>query len=100
MELKKIITKVAEELNLPFEVVKAAYYSDWEFRRKVIEELPLKEDLSEEEFRELRVNFNLPSLGKIHLTFERYLAVKEKFRYLTEFREKKNEENKESTSST
>lgn len=89
MTFKEIIRKVAQEIDIPEEVVKLAYRSDWDFRRKTIEQLPLKEDLSEEEFKALRVNFNLPALGKLHLTYEHYLLVKERFKILKELRERK-----------
>ena len=49
--------KVAEEMNIPVEVVEFAYKSYWKFIRKTIQELPLKENLSEEEFAKLKTNF-------------------------------------------
>ena len=39
--------KVAEEMNIPVEVVELAYKTYWKFIRKTIQELPLKQDLSE-----------------------------------------------------
>lgn len=81
---KEIYLKVAQELGLDPEVVKAAYLSQWQFIRTNIETLPLKGELSEEEFNKLRTNFNLPSLGKIYTTFDKVQKVRKRVEYLTE----------------
>lgn len=86
--MKELYKQVAEEMNLPIEVVETAYKSYWKFIRSKIQELPLKEDLSEEEFKQLKTNFNIVSLGKLSCTYDRYLRVKEKEKY-------KNAKNKE-----
>ena len=79
--MKNLYKKVAEEMNIPVEVVEFAYKSYWKFIRKTIQELPLKEDLSEEEFAELKTNFNIVSLGKLSCTYDRYLRKKEQLKY-------------------
>lgn len=68
-------------MNLPVEVVETAYKSYWKFIKKTIQELPLKEDLSEEEFLKLRTNFNIVSLGKLSCNYDRYKNVKLKEKY-------------------
>lgn len=80
--IKGIIKEVAKQMDLPEDVVHLAYKSQWEFIKNHIEQLPLKQDLTEEQFNELRTNFNLPSLGKFYLTYERVLRIKERFEYL------------------
>jgi len=87
MKYPNIIETLSEELKLPQEVVDAAYKSYYSFMREVITNLPLKEDLSEEEFNSLRTNFNLPALGKLHCTYERYLGMKEQQKYIKKLRE-------------
>lgn len=82
MTYDQIFKRISEELSIPIEVVKLAYDSYWEFIRQNIQELPLKEDLTEEEFNKLNTNFNIPSLGKLVCTYERNLGVKEKYRYI------------------
>ena len=81
--IQKLYKKVAEEMNIPVEVVEFAYKSYWKFIRKTIQELPLKEDLSEEEFAKLKTNFNIVSLGKLTCNYDRYRRVKlkEKYKY-------------------
>jgi hypothetical protein len=86
--------QVAEEMNIPVEVVELAYKSYWKFIRKTIQELPLKEDLSEEEFAKLKTNFNIVSLGKLSCTYDRYRRVKLREKYKNE--NVKNKENQTS----
>lgn len=81
MNYRDIIITVSKELNIPKEVVNRAYKSYWEFIRSTIKSLPLKDDLSEKEFEELRTNFNIPSLGKLVCTYDKILKLKRKFNY-------------------
>lgn len=86
MTYEEIINTVAKELNLPVDLVKNTYKAYWQFIRDTIEALPLKEDISEEEFSKLQTNFNIPSLGKLSCTRDRYLGVKKKFEYIKKLR--------------
>ena len=79
--MKNLYRQVAEEMNIPVEVVEYAYKTYWKFIRKTIQELPLKEDLSEEEFAKLKTNFNIVSLGKLSCTYDRYLKKKKQLEY-------------------
>lgn len=83
-----IYKKVSDELNIPLDVVMFAYKSYWKFIKETIQNLPLKEDLSEEEFAKLKTNFNIVSLGKLSCTYDRYKRIKLKEKY-------KNAKNKE-----
>lgn len=94
MNYQDAIDYVANKLELPREVVKEAYESYWEYIRCTISELPLKDDLSEEEFNKLRVNFNIPSLGKLAVTWDRYKAIKSRYKHAKKLRDDSN--NKES----
>lgn len=87
--MKKLYSKVAEEMNIPVEVVELAYKTYWKFIRKTIQELPLKEDLSEEEFSKLKTNFNIVSLGKLACTYDRYLNKKKQLNYIKNAKDKK-----------
>lgn len=92
MSYQEILNKVAKELNIPLEVVKLAYESYWAFIRETIINLPLKEDLSEEDFHKLRTNFNIPSLGKLTCTYDRMIGVKKRFEYINKIRNDKSKE--------
>ena len=89
MNYPDIIGKVSQEMDIPLEVVDTAYKSYWKFIKQTIQSLPLKDDISEEEFVKLRTNFNIPSLGKLTCTFDRMMGVKKRFKYIRQIREKK-----------
>lgn len=89
MTYDQIIAAVAEELNLPESTVKSTYKAYWEFIRSSIEQLPLKEDLNDQQFAQLKLNFNIPSLGKLNCTRDRYLGIKRKFEYIKSLKERK-----------
>lgn len=86
MSYKEILKKVSIELNLPVEVVKLAYESHWAFIRETITSLPLKESLNEEDFSKLRTNFNIPSIGKMSVTWKRYLGKKKQLEVIKSMR--------------
>ena len=79
--------EVSKKLGIPEDVVDAAYKSFYEFVKEKITELPLKDNLSEEDFSKLRPNFNIPSLGKLHCTYERYENVKKRLKYIQKLKE-------------
>lgn len=87
MNYPDIIGKVSQEMDIPLEVVDTAYKSYWKFIKQTIQSLPLKDDISEEEFAKLRTNFNIPSLGKLICTFDRMMGVKKRFKYIKRLRE-------------
>ena len=87
MNYPDIIGKVSQEMGLLPEVVDAAYKSYWKFIKQTIQSLPLKDDISEEDFTKLRTNFNIPSLGKLTCTFDRMMGVKKRFKYIKRLRE-------------
>ena len=89
MNYPDIIGKVSKELDIPVEVVDAAYKSYWKFIKQTIQSLPLKDDIDEEDFAKLRTNFNIPSLGKLTCTYDRMLGVKKRFNFIKQIREKK-----------
>lgn len=87
MIYSEAINQVSIELGIPPEVVKLAYESYWKFIRETIKSLPLMEDLSEEEFSRLRTNFNIPSIGKLNCTFNRYSNIKKRYKYLKQLKD-------------
>lgn len=89
MTYDQIIDKVARELNLPRELVKNTYKAYWQFVRDTIQVLPLKEDIGDEEFLKLNTNFNIPSLGKLTCTIDRYKGMKKRFKYIKNLQEEK-----------
>lgn len=87
MIYSEAIKQVSIELGLPPQVVKEAYESYWTFIRNNIKALPLKADLSKEEFDKLRTNFNVPSIGKLSCTYDRMIGVKKRFEHIRKLRD-------------
>lgn len=83
----EIVNKVSGDIGLSPDIVDKTYKAFWKYIRDTIQELPLKEDMSEEEFLMLRPNFNIPSLGKLTCTYKRYSGVREKFKHIKKLRE-------------
>lgn len=76
MTYDEIIKKVSEENNLPKNLVDKTYRAYWKAIREHITSLPLKEDLSDEEFLKLQPNVNIASIGKLNVTLDRYKRMK------------------------
>lgn len=98
MVYDEIISKVAEENHLTKSFVDKTYRAYWKVIRQYIISLPLKEDLTDEEFLQLRPNINIPSIGKLYITLERYHGMKRSYERLNEWKKNKlnsNAENQE-----
>lgn len=80
MKYKDIINEASEELNLDVEYINKVYRGYWKAVRDIISTLPLKEDLTEEEFQNYKTNFNIPSLGKLNCTYDHYKRVKDRYK--------------------
>ena len=53
-------------------------------------QVPLKEYLTEDVINELRTCFTVPSLCKLVFTYERYLGMKKRFKYLNGLKSRSN----------
>lgn len=74
--MKETLIRLSRELDIPPEEILKIYKAYWKFIRTKIEELPLKEELTENEFNKLKTNFNIPKIGKLHCTYQRYKSIK------------------------
>lgn len=78
------IRELSRSLGLPERVILKAYKAYWRFIKEKIEELPLKDNvLDEEVFNKMKKSFNVAGLGKLYCCkYERYkqdvLKYKEK----------------------
>lgn len=96
MTYNDIYLKVGYELGIPTEVVKEAYSYQWKFIRHALRDLPIRDpSLSEEEFSDMRLNFNFPSLGKLFLTYDRYKKIHKQIEIIQEIKRKKESEEDE-----
>lgn len=89
MTYKEIISEVSIKTGIPKRTVDRTYKAYWKAIRAHITALPLKEDLTEEEFNQLQPNVNIPSIGKLHVTLDRYKKMKK----MQQIRTKQKEEN-------
>lgn len=87
MTYEDIINKVSGDVGLSPDIVNKTYKAFWKYIRDYIQTLPLKDNLTEEDFSKIRTNFNIPSLGKLTCTYKRYSGVKQKFKYIKKLRE-------------
>lgn len=77
MTYEEIVANVADTTGLNEKLVDKTYRAFWRAVREYIQALPLKEDLTDEEFSALKPNINIPSIGKLYVTPERYRKVKQ-----------------------
>ena len=87
---KEIILDVSRNLDISPDVIEKVYKAYWSFIKETIQALPLKDNLSEEEFSTLKTNFNVPSRGKLTCTLDKYTRVKKRFKLIKNFRNAEN----------
>ena len=97
MTYNEIVAQIAERLELPKGFVDKVYRGYWRAVREHIVSLPLKTDLTDEEFMGLQPNVNIPSLGKFYVTLDRFKAIKERIKIAIEQKNKDNATHQEDT---
>lgn len=83
---KDIYLDVSSTLEISPDVIEKVYKAYWLYIKTTIQALPLKEDLTEEEFSKLRTNFNIPSFGKLSCTLDKYKGTKKRFKLIEKLR--------------
>lgn len=76
MTLDEMIAKVAMDNGMSKALVGKIYRGYWRAVREHISSLPLKDDLTDDEFKAIRPNVNIPSIGKLYVTLDRYKSMK------------------------
>ena len=94
MTLNESISSIANDIGLSPVLVGRIYRAYWKAVREHIESLPLMDDLSDEEFMKLRPNVNIPSIGKLHVTLDRYHRMKKHYEIKQEIFRNKLKDNK------
>ena len=90
--LKRIIKLVALESNIPETTVEVAYRLYWKFIQDSIEKIPVKEIKTQEEFDKYDTSINLPSFGKIFITFDKIEKQRRRYEYIQKLFNKENKE--------
>ena len=80
MTYEEIISGVSDSTGLSQRLVHKTYKAYWRAVREHIASLPLKEDLTDEEFLRLKPNVNIPSIGKLYVTLDRYHKLREQYK--------------------
>lgn len=84
-KIKSLIHSIGLKYNLQDDVIKKIVHSPYKFTRKMISELQINDEITEEEFNKLKTNFIYPYIGKIYSQFD----VLNKLKKLNEARWKK-----------
>ena len=79
MKYTKVLDQVSNKLNLPKDFVDKVYKSYWLSIKEHIQSLPLKDTKDETIFNNLKININIPSIGKLYTTQERIQNIKENY---------------------
>ena len=87
MTYEEIVAKVAEDVGLSKTFVDKTYKAYWKAVREYIESIPLKGEFSEEDFDKIRPNVNIPSIGKLYITKQRFKKLKEEYNRNTNLKE-------------
>ena len=87
---KDILNNVSRTLGISPDVIEKVYKAYWLYIKTTIEALPLKDNLNEEEFLKLRTNFNIPSLGKLYVTWTRFVRSKKRYELIKKLRNAEN----------
>lgn len=82
--LQDIILAAAKKLDMPDDVVEIAYREYWNWVKNTLENVPVNEEMTEEEFTKMQTSINVPSLGKFYATYSRAQFLNKRFKEYAE----------------
>ena len=92
MTFKQIIKQVAKELNLPEDLVRNTYKSYWKVIKQIIERNNIKSNdnliFTSDEFNNNVININVPSIGKLNCTYDKYLKTTNRFNLINNIKKR------------
>ena len=97
MILKQIIKQVAKELDLPEDLVRNTYKSYWKVIKQIVESNNIKPSnnsmLTTKEFNNMQMNINIPSIGKLNCTYDKYQNTIARFNLINKIKRRENAKN-------
>lgn len=85
-----VYLEVSRTLGISPDVVEKVYKAYWAYIKMTIQSLDLKKNLTDEEFSKLKTNFNIPSIGKLCCTLDRYKGIIKRFKLIEKLRNAEN----------
>lgn len=82
--LQSIILEASKKLDIPDDIVEIAYREYWNWVKDTLENVPVNEEMTEEEFNKMQTSINVPSLGKFYATYSRAQFLNKKFKEYAE----------------
>lgn len=78
--LQDAILETSKKLDIPDDVVEIAYREYWNWVKNTLESIPVNEEMSEDEFKQMQTSINIPSLGKFYAKHSRAQFLLKKFK--------------------
>ena len=91
--MNNIYEKVGRQVGLDSKVVRQVYEAYWTFIRNTIENMTLDQDISIEEFENMKTSFSIPSLGKLFIPYFKLKAINKQREKTNDFKYKKDKTN-------
>lgn len=83
------VNKASKDLGIDEKLVDKVYRAYCKLIISKLSELPLKDNLTEEEFNKLQTSVNLPSIGKIYCTWKTYSGELKRNQYVQKAKKSK-----------
>jgi hypothetical protein len=91
MNLKDCIKQVSKEQGIPEDVCYRAYMSAWKFILETAKSQNLSPEVSLEEFRKSRPNFNIRGIGKLYVSEDAFIRKNKRILTLRKLKEEKDD---------